>query len=52
MRFLVSRAIRDEFENGRDYYALDGTTVRDTLSLEARPAKEHLEWHASERFKG
>jgi hypothetical protein len=51
-RFLVSKAIRDEFENGRDYYALDGTTVRDTLSLEARPAKEHLEWHASERFKG
>ena len=50
--FLVSKAIRDEFENGRDYYALHGTSVRDTVSLEARPAKEYLEWHASERFKG
>ncbi len=51
-RFLVSKAIRDEFENGRDYYALHGTTIRDTLSSEATPAHEYLEWHARERFKG
>jgi putative restriction endonuclease len=51
-RFLVSKAIRDEFENGRDYYALHGTPLSDTVSLEARPAKEYLEWHASKRFKG
>ncbi len=51
-RFLVSKAIRAEFENGRDYYALDGTVIREPLSVEARPAKEYLEWHAAERFKG
>jgi putative restriction endonuclease len=51
-RFLVSKAIRDEFENGRDYYALHGMTIRETLSSEARPAEEYLEWHARERFKG
>ena len=26
-RFRVSKAIKDEFENGRDYYALDGRPV-------------------------
>ena len=26
-RFLVSRRIREEFENGRDYYALDGRSI-------------------------
>ncbi len=51
-RFLVSKAIKAEFENGRDYYALDGTVIREPLSLEVRPAKEYLEWHAAERFKG
>jgi putative restriction endonuclease len=51
-RFRVSKAIRDEFENGRDYYALDGRILRETTSPDARPAREYLEWHASERFKG
>jgi putative restriction endonuclease len=48
----VSKAIGAEFENGRDYYALDGTMIREPLSLEARPAMEYLEWHGDERFKG
>jgi putative restriction endonuclease len=51
-RFLVSKAIRAEFENGRDYYALGGTVIREPLSPEARPANEYLAWHAAERFKG
>lgn len=51
-RFRVSKAIRDEFENGRDYYALDGRPIFETLSIDARPAQEYLEWHSSLRFKG
>ncbi|MBV9233561.1 MAG: HNH endonuclease [Candidatus Eremiobacteraeota bacterium] len=51
-RFIVSKAIRDEFENGRDYYALHGQEIRETVSSEFRPAPEYLEWHASTRFKG
>lgn len=47
----VSRAIREEFENGRDYYALEGRPIRDTLSSVARPADEYLNWHSSEVFK-
>ena len=44
--------MKAEFENGRDYYALDGRSILDTLSLEARPAREYLEWHSDVRFKG
>jgi putative restriction endonuclease len=51
-RFRVSKAIKDEFENGRDYYALDGRPILETLSPDARPAQEYLEWHSSSRFKG
>ena len=51
-RFRVSRAIRDEFENGRDYYALDGRQIRDTLKPAARPGPDYLEWHSSVLFKG
>lgn len=51
-KFRVSKAIREEFENGRDYYALNGTVVREPLLVGARPADEYLEWHAAVRFKG
>ena len=51
-KFRVSRAIRDEFENGRDYYAYEGTLIRETLSSEAKPASEYLDWHSATIFKG
>jgi putative restriction endonuclease len=42
----VSRRIREEFENGRDYYALHGKTLEVMPRQEAaRPAREFLEWH-------
>lgn len=42
----VSRRIREEFDNGRHYYALDGQSLA-VLPLDemARPAPEFLEWH-------
>jgi len=47
----VSRRIREEFENGRDYYALHGKTLEVIPQSEAaRPAREFLEWH-NDRFK-
>lgn len=49
--FRVSRTIREEFENGRDYYALDGRSIRETLSTSARPARECLEWHSTRVFR-
>lgn len=50
-RFRVSRALRDEFQNGRTYYAFDGQTVRSPASLEERPSSEQLQWHNDTVFR-
>lgn len=52
LRFVVSDAIREEFENGRDYYALHGRDIRVPVRTEQRPLNENLEWHRNNRFKG
>lgn len=51
LRFEVSRRIREEFENGRHYYALHGQEVASPSSLIHKPDPEALRWHNSERFK-
>jgi putative restriction endonuclease len=49
----VSKRIREEFSNGREYYALHG---RKLLCVPAdpanRPSSEYLEWHQNNRFLG
>ena len=52
LRFLVSRRIREEFENGREYYKLDGASVRQPARGELAPSREYLDWHAREVFRG
>jgi len=45
-RVEVSRSIREEFENGRHYYALHGQPLANLPKRELeRPAPEFLEWH-------
>jgi putative restriction endonuclease len=51
-RFEVSRRIREEFENGRHYYALHGTSVALPNSVELRPNADALVWHNENRFLG
>ncbi|MEO6913533.1 MAG: HNH endonuclease [Candidatus Baltobacteraceae bacterium] len=51
-RFRVSKSIREEFENGRDYYALDGKEIRLPINPDQHPDQEHLDWHSSVLFKG
>jgi putative restriction endonuclease len=41
-RVVMSRRIREEFENGRDYYALDGQMLRPPNDPNAFPARENL----------
>lgn len=48
----VSRRIREEFENGRDYYALHGRPVRIPSSVELQPDPSLLAWHNANRFRG
>jgi putative restriction endonuclease len=52
MIFEVSRKIKEEYENGRDYYRLHGGAVRVPANPTYRPSKEYLEWHNSNVFKG
>ncbi len=48
----VSRRIRDEFSNGREYYAFDGKALQVTPQSAAdRPSKEFLEWHQNNCFR-
>jgi len=50
-RVEVSRRIRDEFSNGREYYTFHGKELQVTpSSAEDRPAREFLEWHQNYRF--
>ena len=48
----VSRSIRDEYENGHDYYALDRSRIRLPRSPDPPPAREFLEWHGDALFRG
>lgn len=50
--FEVSRRIKEEFENGRDYYALHGSAIRLPLDLADRPTTESLIWHNEQRYLG
>lgn len=50
--FEVSRRIKEEFENGRDYYALHGTRIRLPQDIADRPAVEALVWHNEQRYRG
>ena len=49
-RFRVSARIREEFTNGRDYYALDDHEIRLPASRHDRPDRTALEWHADTVF--
>ncbi len=51
-RFEVSRRIREEFENGRDYYALNGRPLHLPGRKEFKPAPEFISWHNERVFLG
>jgi putative restriction endonuclease len=42
---IVSKRIKEEFENGKEYYAMHGRRVRDPKSLEDAPSIEALRRH-------
>jgi len=52
MKFEVSGKIREEYENGRHYYALHGTSIQLPEDLGRRPNRSALTWHNENRFKG
>ncbi len=52
LHFLVSGKIKEEFENGRDYYRLNGEMIRLPENPAHRPMAEALGWHNEERYLG
>jgi putative restriction endonuclease len=52
LHFEVSRRIREEFDNGRHYYAFHGQRISAPEELSQRPDPAALTWHNEHCFKG
>ena len=50
--FAVSPRIREEFENGHEYYDYDGSKILVPKKPEHRPDPDALMWHNENVFKG
>ncbi len=50
-RIVVSKRIREEFENGKDYYRLEGLALREPSEQWAKPSADNLEYHAYNVFR-
>jgi putative restriction endonuclease len=50
--FVVSRRLKDEWENGRTYYPLHGRVIALPRLEAEKPRAAMLEWHLSRKFKG
>jgi putative restriction endonuclease len=48
---VVSKRIKEEFENGKEYYALEGSLLREPIEPWAKPEIENLEFHAYNVFR-
>ena len=52
LHFEVSGQVREEFENGRDYYALHGKQIIVPRKVVDRPSAEELSWHNERIYRG
>jgi len=50
LRVEVSQRIREEFENGRDYYVFDGRSLFVPDRRAEHPSLEHIRWHHQHVF--
>jgi len=51
-RIVVSRRIREEYDNGRHYYALHGTAIAQPEEHGSTPARDNLLYHVQTIFRG
>lgn len=51
-RFVVGRRLKEEFENGRSYYGLQGHPLHLPLQPELHPSPGALAWHREQVFQG
>jgi len=50
--FMVGEKLRNDFNNGRSYYAFSGSKIALPSSVVHRPSLERLEWHMKQVFRG
>ncbi len=50
LRFKVSPRLRDDYDNGKTYYALDDRPIVIPREPDLAPSREALAWHAEHRF--
>jgi len=51
LRLAVSSKLREEFENGKAYYAMEGQPLTVPTDSRAQPSRSALLWHAENVFK-
>jgi hypothetical protein len=51
-KFQVGHRLREDFENGRNYYAMHGQPIFWPEVPEQQPKREFLEWHQANSFLG
>ncbi len=51
-RFEVSRRIKEEYENGKDYYAMHGNNLFIPRNHTLRPSNEFISWHNEHVYRG
>jgi putative restriction endonuclease len=49
--FLVSNRLKEDFDNGKTYYAFDGRPIRVPESPSERPDGALLRWHNENVFR-
>lgn len=50
-RIIVSRKIKEEYENGRQYYALHGNVIAAPVEPNGIPSTENLQYHSAHIFR-
>jgi putative restriction endonuclease len=52
LKLEVSRRLKDDWENGREYYEMQGRELWLPMAVGERPRAEYLEWHREARWLG
>lgn len=52
LKMVVSKRIKEEYENGRDYYRLEGKELWIPHAVERQPSLDALEWHNENCYLG
>ncbi len=50
-KFRASHRLKDDFNNGEEYFRMSGNTIWLPNNAESKPNREFLEWHSEIVFR-